>query len=159
MKLSSTISGPDGASAPRTPRRRRVQPTAETYHAVFVTTKAGGRGGDVTDVFTREVDPTYPRVDVAPSHGPPGSTVTVTGEGFLPGKTVAITFDCPYPQCRNRPLLSTATADATGKFSVTGMIPLGAFPTVHYVGADETVSPVTVPGSLEPYAQTTFTIP
>lgn len=133
--------------------------TEDSFHAVFVTSNAGGRGGDLTDVYERQLDPTYPRVDVNPSHGPPGSAVTITGEGFRPGLSAAVTFDCPYPQCRNRPLLGTTTVDNAGRFTLNATIPIGALPTVHYIGADETTSATVVPGSLEPYAQTTFTIP
>ena len=54
-------------------------------------------------------------VQVAPASGPPGSTFTVTGNGFSPGETVAITLSPSQ--------LSPGLADGSGHFDQVETVP------------------------------------
>jgi hypothetical protein len=51
---------------------------------------------------------------------PPGSAVTVTGDGFKPGSTVTLTLDAGGAS------LGSVVADGSGKFSTQVTIPAGA---------------------------------
>jgi outer membrane protein assembly factor BamB len=59
--------------------------------------------------------------------GPPTSSLTVQGEGFGPGETVAITFDSAS--------VGNTMADSMGSFSVQITVPASALPGSHIVQA------------------------
>ncbi len=64
--------------------------------------------------------------DTAPA---PGDEILVTGDGFMPGSTVTLTFE-------STPVfLATALVDANGHFSVWVRIPLGASAGWHTIRA------------------------
>jgi len=64
----------------------------------------------------------------SPVHaGPPTSSITVQGEGFGPGETVAITFDSAP--------VGKAMTGSLGSFSVQITVPASALPGSHIVQA------------------------
>jgi hypothetical protein len=59
-------------------------------------------------------------VSVSPSVGPPSTSATASGSGFTAGETVNLVFDVSAA--------SSATADASGTFTKTVLIPRNAQP-------------------------------
>jgi len=70
-----------------------------------------------------------PSISVSPQEGPPGTVVSVTGEGFAPGDTVYIqVFPVTgVPGGHGTVRLATATVDAEGEFHVAAVIPPAGF--------------------------------
>jgi Galactose oxidase, central domain len=66
------------------------------------------------EVFT-PAPPQHPAVALSPSSGPPGTTLTVTGNGFGPFKAVYIYFDIKK--------LALAATDGKGNFTATFRVP------------------------------------
>lgn len=52
-----------------------------------------GKGGDVEVLRVIEVQPLLVLLELSPWSGPPGSMVTVNGQGFKPGETVVVRFE------------------------------------------------------------------
>jgi hypothetical protein len=82
-------------------------------------------------------------LQLGPTSGLPGTSVTVSGAGCSAGATVTISFDGQA--------VGTTTADPTGAFSATITIPAGAKPGAHKITASGTGcvlgATFTVPGS------------
>jgi hypothetical protein len=66
-----------------------------------------------------------PSVNVAPPSGPPGTPVTVSGEGFAPGETVKILYKTGLPSPRSV-TVCTATALPDTSYGCSGVIPTTA---------------------------------
>ncbi len=88
-----------------------------------------------------------PTINVATPTGPTGHSVYVTGQGFAPGETVALHWDCASAACAG-PVLSTATANSAGTFGAGFLVPVATFGG-HAVGAV---------GSLGAFASVTYSI-
>jgi hypothetical protein len=83
--------------------------------------------GEVSDarlLGNVSVDPASPSISVSPSTAAGGTSVTISGTGFLPG-TVFI----------NGPAGGQATADEVGSFSLTRQVLFGLVPTKYTVDA------------------------
>ncbi len=76
-----------------------------------------GAGADYSGSFTLQVWPAAV-LDLSQTGGPPGTILTATGGGFAPSEKVAIYLN----QVGSAPLL-TATADASGSFSIAARQP------------------------------------
>lgn len=90
-----------------------------TYTASALGLESERTASDTFDVV--EPGAVSPSVTVDPSEVNPGDTVTVTGEGFLPGEEVVVTIDPSGESV-------TVTADEDGAFSVEVTIPEDAEP-------------------------------
>jgi hypothetical protein len=60
-----------------------------------------------------------PSISVSPQEGPPGTVVTVSGEGFIPGDTVYIDVTAVLSRGGGTVRLATVTVDAEGGFRIT----------------------------------------
>ncbi|MGH2531828.1 MAG: M23 family metallopeptidase [Thermomicrobiales bacterium] len=58
------------------------------------------------------------RISIAPSSGPAGTTVSVTGAGFQPGESVKVSWDSSFA-----PALTTVRASSTGTFAASIRVP------------------------------------
>jgi hypothetical protein len=96
----------------------------------------------VGDYATVSLTVLPPTIVLSSTSGPAGTTVTVTGTGFMPNAQVGINFDASS--------LAQLVADGTGGFSLSVTIPSTAGPGVHQLVATDTSSNT---------ASATFTIP
>lgn len=69
---------------------------------------------------TFTVQPTA--ISIAPSNGPPGTTVKVTGSGFDAGELVNLYWNCTAGSCSGTPL-DSESASATGTFTGSITVP------------------------------------
>jgi hypothetical protein len=72
---------------------------------------------------------TKPTIAINPTTGPKGSTVVVTGSGWVPGKVVTISLDSVAAQ--------SVTPDSTGAIAGTITIPIDAAPGPHTITASD----------------------
>jgi hypothetical protein len=86
---------------------------------------------------------------LTPNAGLPGTLTTVSGTNFVPGEQVTLLLYCSLYTCTSHSVLGTATADATGSFSVSVPIPATALLDKHDIGAR---------GSAGSFARRSFTV-
>ena len=86
---------------------------------------------------------------LTPNAGLPGTVTTVSGTDFAPGEQVTLLLYCSVYNCPSRNVVGTATADATGSFSVAVPIPATALLDRHDIGAR---------GSAGSFARRSFTV-
>jgi hypothetical protein len=77
-----------------------------------------------------------PTLQVVPAGGPAGAAIRVLGTGFAANEQVPISFYCWPNNCSisNTLLMGNATADSTGAFTLTTMVPSFAPPGPHGIG-------------------------
>jgi parallel beta-helix repeat protein len=91
-----------------------------------------------------------PSLTITPTQGAPGSRATVGGSGYGTYQRVVVQWDCVSSGCRSpAQLLTIATADAAGAFSVQVTIPPTAPVGPHTIGG-------TAPGGI--FATTSYTV-
>jgi outer membrane protein assembly factor BamB len=98
-------------------------PDGATSGPIGVTTKYG----TATSATSFTVTASVPTVSLAPTTGPPGTSVVVTGANFAAGEAVDVYFDASA--------IALAVADGTGAFGITISVPADAAPGSHSVTA------------------------
>lgn len=111
----------DGTTHGSTPNPTHAYATPGTYSVTLTVT---GTGPDGTDAFTRTAyvvvltpGSASPHLYVAPAHGCPGDTVSLTGYGFASSSALTATFD------GGALTFTPSTSDASGNFSSTFVVP------------------------------------
>ena len=78
--------------------------------------------------FSTSGSSSNPTISLSPSSGTVGTSVTVTGTGFVPDSSVIITFD--------QVTQTTVTANNNGEFSTLITVPLLSLPGAHTIAAN-----------------------
>lgn len=79
--------------------------------------------------FAQAYPPAASELSISASVAAPGALVTVSGDGFMPGAAITITFESTPV------LIGVAVADASGRFTADVHVPADATPGVHTIRA------------------------
>ena len=123
VTLCSTTAGSDGSFS--CDAVIPLPPTAGGGAAHNIVVKGKSSKATATATFTTLIVPAT--LTTNPSSGPPGTAVTLSGNGYNPGESVKVTYktglSAPDPASI---LMCDAMADATGMFTCNADIPVGA---------------------------------
>lgn len=124
--------------------------TVPDAYQLTATGNTSGRFGSADLEVTAPVVAPGPQVSIGQSSVEAGSSVTVTGSGFVPGETVSVTLEAVEPEAAlfrlvmvlnaHDAVLGTSTADGDGRFALTVTIPQDTEPGQYRLTATGAVS-------------------
>jgi len=124
-------------------------PAGAQAGVVTVTASQGFNNTKLTATTTITVGALTPTIQVSPTVSAPGSGVTVSGHGFLPGPNAPVTVTVPFiVNGATQSVKQSVDADTTGSFSTSLTVPANALAGASTVTATQASSGATASGTL-----------